>query len=175
MSTYRQADPDVKPLIAEVMAVHHVHLAEAGVTIAALFAFADVNEATGEPKGPALKHHGWPALAVVKINSQKDRAEGKDDATITIDGKWWEGATDAEKFILLDHEIEHLEVRLEDEDNTASIMTDDSNRPKLKMRPHDFELGGFDSIIERHGRNALEMQNLTAITKRPAVQKTFQW
>jgi hypothetical protein len=44
-------------------------------------------------------------------------------------------------------------------------MTDDLGRPKLEIRPHDFQIGGFRSIAVRHGDNALEVIQVRQMVK----------
>lgn len=37
------------------------------------------------------------------------------------------------------------------------MKTDDVGRPKLKMRLHDWQMGGFREIAQRYGSDALEV------------------
>ncbi len=141
-------------MVEEIMLSTHPHLRQVGVTVSCLFAYAPTHKETGEPKGPALKHHGYPALAVVKVNSQRDRAEGKADCTITFDGLGWVSWHEAKRRAVVDHEISHLELMLEDEDNSASVKLDESLRPRLKILPHDVEMGFFNRIVEWESINA---------------------
>ncbi|TXH55560.1 MAG: hypothetical protein E6Q97_08545 [Desulfurellales bacterium] len=171
MATFRTAEKEWVDLLAEVMKQHHPDLVEAGVTVGLLFAHAPRNDATGEPQGPALKHNGYPALAVVKINSQRDRVEGKPDATITLDGDRWPDESRESRVALLDHELAHL-VLVRDED--GGIKTDDCFRPRLKCREHDFQLGGFWDVVERHGKDAVESRAYQDL-HRGFSQRCFPW
>ena len=63
MAIFQSAPKDVLALLKAVRAQFYRDLDETGVTISVLMAHAKKNEETGEPDGPALKHHGWPALA----------------------------------------------------------------------------------------------------------------
>lgn len=136
------ADSEAVELLREVLQEHHPDLVEAGVTINLLFANAKAG-ADGEVKGPALKLHGYPCLATVKINSLKDRIEGKKDATIELDGDVWHEHAEARKKAI------HLVVAREKD---GSVKLDDAGRPKLKMRLHDMVVGGFTEVLERHGQ-----------------------
>jgi hypothetical protein len=49
----------------------------------------------------------------------------------------------------------HIAVR---RDRDGAIKSDDGGRPKLKLRKHDFEIGGFVEIAKRHGPESLEVQ-----------------
>jgi hypothetical protein len=155
---YTVADKALVKLIGDTMKKHHAPLVDAGVTVSALL----VSE--------GLKHHGYPAAAVVKVNNLKDRVEGKADCTIVFDGdtlpNWPEGKTAA----VVDHELQHVEVVLDDR---GKVETDDIGRPKLKLRLHDFEVGGFTAIIERHKEAALEAQQINDATQ--FVQGLFQY
>jgi hypothetical protein len=91
MSTYHKADPEVEQMATGLLKYYYPELADAGVTVEYLAAHAQVDERTGEAKGPAIKHQGWPACAVVKVNSPKDRAAGCQDARVIVDGDEWPG------------------------------------------------------------------------------------
>lgn len=43
---------------------------------------------------------------------------------------------------------------------TRAPALDDQYRPKCRMRLHDWQLGGFEEIAERHGSAALEVQGM---------------
>lgn len=171
MPTYRAADSPDRTLLAEILGRFHVPLSDAGVTVFFKLAFPEYDDKTGLPKGPAIRRGGLAVVATIKVNSLSDRVEGKDDATLLVDGEWWKGASDAEKRACLDGQVEYLELVLEDEDNTASVATDDANRPKLKKRAPDWAVAGFDSVIERHGAAALEAVSLAEISRRPSVKR----
>jgi hypothetical protein len=47
-------------------------------------------------------------------------------------------------------------------------------RPKLKMRQHDWQLGGFDVIVQRHKGASLDYQAAADLGKR-FVQREFNW
>jgi hypothetical protein len=56
----------------------------------------------------------------------------------------------------------------------GQIKTDDCGRPKLRLRPHDFEIAGFDAIIERHGAAAVEARATRALFTR-MEQRSFEF
>lgn len=172
MPTFCTAEQAIIKTCQEAMRRWHPDLVKYGVTVAVLEAHA-ARDKEGQPKGPALKLHGEQCWAVVQINSQKDRAEGKTDATITVDGDRWEELSDESALAVMDHELYHLAVCPDDE-NEGAILLDDCNRPKLKMRMHDFVIGGFSQIIDRHGVNAVEAKQYIDLNK-VMTQKTFAW
>jgi hypothetical protein len=129
------------------------------VTVGVLMAFGPRNS-DGQQTGPAIKDRGYPCLGRIKINSHQQRVEGLADATLTVDGDQWDGLEEAKQLAILDHEILHLEVKRDEEGN---FKLDDSNRPKLKIKLHDLVVGGFATIVHRHGRNAVEYEQVAAI------------
>lgn len=140
MPTYRVADASIDKLVTETMEQHHPDLIEAGVTVSALFA-------------DELLHRGMPAKATIKVNSAKDRVEGKADATITIDEPTWEDMPEEERTALLDDTLEYL---LLIRDEAGRVKTDHAERPRMNNRQPDFELRGFWNVTERHKEAAPE-------------------
>jgi len=164
-TTYTTGDDKLYDLLDEVMRLYHPKLAEATVQVNCLFAWSDKDDVQ------ALRKNGYPALALIKINSLQDRIEGKKDATLKLDGDHWKDLPDPQRRALLDHELSHLVV-VEDADGKPK--TDDIGRPKLKPRPHDVEIGLFADVVERHKNQALEAQAVhSAWTK--FVQGVFHW
>jgi hypothetical protein len=147
----------VVDLIARVINEHHGDLAKAGVTVHVLMA-TNENKA-GEPIA-ALKQRGYPIAAQIQITSLADRNRGIADAKLTIDEFAWDRLPDASRIALLDHELEHLSLVYDSK--TGQLKHDDLGRPKLRTRPHDFEVGFFNTAAQRHGAAAVEVQALRA-------------
>ena len=166
MSTYRLADRTVHAFVEDVMHRYHRDLVENDVTVEVLFAHGG--------DGPAITHQGWPAMALVKINPQKERAAGLKDARIVVDGDRWEDWDDRRRTAIIDHELQHLRVQ---RDKWGGVKTDACNRPLLEMREHDWQFGGFDTLVRRHGINSVEAQSVASVKKRldDLVQGTFDW
>lgn len=161
MSTYQKAPSEVREMADKILLDFDTHkpLVEAKVKIDFLFAFADVNE-DGESIGCALTKHGVRALGITRKLGLKDRAMGRGDAEVALDGDWWKDATAARQRALLDHELHHLEVRV-DEDSV--VITDDLKRPKLRLRKHDVEVGWFAVVAGRHGSASLEIEQAKSL------------
>jgi hypothetical protein len=149
-TTYEQCGDDVKAMVAQVMADYHPELSAAGVSVGLLMASAHDKD---DELIPAVKLHGYQCAATIKRISLKDRAAGKCDAEMTICAATWKDLADAKKIALIDHELEHLEVKLTKEN---TVDRDDLGRPKLLMKLHDHQLGIFKGVIERHAKNALD-------------------
>lgn len=169
--TYELAEDDseVQIGLAEVRKRFHRVVEQCGVTVAVL-SVADIDEETGEIR-PALADNGYPVAATIKITSLKDRVLGVADAVITIDAASWSELDEAGRLALLDHELCHLTVRGGDKgivglDRDGQLdrhpRCDDHGRPVLKIRRHDWQLGGFREIAKRHGSKSLDVRAVRA-------------
>jgi hypothetical protein len=161
MGKRSNAPAAVVKLVKSVMAEHHPDLHLAKVEIDVQFVHAAKDKATGLPKSPALKVHGVPALACVKILGEEERLGGGKDARITIDADRWDEHSDARRIAIIDHELEHIVI-----DDEADESEDAAGRPKLKIRPHNVDLGLFWSICERHGREEPQTEILLSALKK---------
>lgn len=156
MPIYENPPQEVVDLVTEVLNEHHPALRDCAATIDVLFALAKTDKNGDIPEGAhALKLHGYPCAAVVKVNAYKLRVQGHADAEIVIDGDNWDTYSPEEQRAILDHELEHLETV---SDKDGGLVRDDLGRPKLKIRLHDHQYGWFNSIVRRHGPHALEAQ-----------------
>lgn len=158
MPRYEKAPAQAGQIIERMMERYHPQLRDANVKVDVLFAFATTDE-FGDRKGSAVKLHGYSCKAVVRVLGLKDRTVGRGDAEIVIDGDEWPTWPDDEKDALLDHELEHLELKT---DKDGLVVRDDLDRPKLRIRKHDHQFGWFDSIARRHGSASLEIQQAQA-------------
>jgi len=165
MPTYDAAPPEVEEYAADLRLKFHGQLDACGVRIHYIMARATRNE-DGDRVGVAIKLHGVRALAKVKINGLADRAEGKADATITIDGDEWPDWSEERRIAVIDHELQHVEVVFERDSQTV-WKTDDLGRPVLRLRPHDFDVRGFDVIRARHGMASVEHEAVERLKVRP--------
>lgn len=148
MPKYEKADSFVNELAVEVIGKWHKPLEDAGVRIDYLFAFADEKE-DGEPAEPALTKDGHRVLGIARKLGPKDRAMGRGDCEILLDGDWWMAALREEQVALLDHELMHFEA-------TADL--DKQGRPKVKIRPHDVQIGWFNAVAARHQKSQERIQ-----------------
>lgn len=156
MPTFKKDDGTVGDMIASLQHEFECYeeQIEARVKIDVVMAFADRDE-DGERLNDALSHHGVKALGIARNIGKKDRAMGRGDAEIALDGDWWECHNEEERLALLDHEIYHI-VPKRDRDGNFKI--DDMRRPLIRMRPHDEEFGWFRVIAARHGAASQEQQ-----------------
>jgi hypothetical protein len=151
------------------MRAHRKDLHDAGLRLAVLMASAPRDQ-NDEPKGPAIKVRGHAAHATIKITSLKDRVAGMADAVLILDEDEWDTFAEPRRHAIIDHELTHLHLVLL---GPGVPDTDDCGRPRLKMRRHDWEVGGFTEVCERHKGEAVEAQTVDAIGK--AIQLKFPW
>lgn len=154
--TFEKCDLKVDENIVVILKLHHKEVAETGATIGAYYAVQEQNE-SGESPTPAIKVHGYPCLAKIKINSYPERVQGKPDATIFIDKGGWEKMAPGEKDALIDHELQHLQ-SVREKDKPLIWKRDNIGHPILKIRKHDHQFGWFNVIAERHGDNSVEIK-----------------
>lgn len=170
MPTCYQQAKELDERVASLMRRYHKPLVDCEVRVGcAWVTVADDEE--GNP-GPPLKHNGYPAAAVVEVTKVKQRLFGMPDAVIWIDKEHWEDLNDTEQDALLDHELTHLEIAKDKDDNPKS---DDQGRPVLKIRLHDFQIGGFDSVVRRWGTSSLEQQQVHKVHKQQTEQLRFHF
>lgn len=150
MPLYERAPKEINELAAEILCKYDTHkpLLDFKVRIDYIIALKD-----GEGDY-AIKWHGSRAYGLARILGLKDRAMGRGDAEILIDGDWRKEASEKEMAALLDHELHHLEVQVEN----GKMKRDALARPKLKMRKHDFQVGWFHVIAQRHKGASIEYQ-----------------
>lgn len=170
MPTFQKADRDVRQLAEDLIGRYDTHkpLAELQVKIDIVMAFADEDE-KGNLTNDALKQHGVKALALTRKIGLKDRALGRGDAEIALDGNFWAQASAEEQAAVLDHELHHISVQC---DKSGNPQFDDLRRPKIKLRKHDVRVGWFKIIAERHGAASVERQQAKAIMD---GQGQFYW
>lgn len=149
--TYTKADNDVMEIMRDALNQWHDDLLGADVRIGVVMVRPACDE-MGVPTGPALKLAGAAATACVKRVSAKDRVLKPYDAEIQIDETRWDGLSDQQRLALMDHELTHIELVMDE----GAIATDDDGRPKLKMKSYDWVLTGFEQVVRRHGEAALE-------------------
>lgn len=169
MPTYSAPPSDVSDMADEIIDLHHQRLSEAGVSIDFLFAHA-TRDKNGDPTGQALKHRGLACAGLCKIVPYKLRVQGHSDAEIILDGDRWDEWSNDQKRALLDHEITHIELCFDGEGN---LKRDDLDRPKLRLRPHDYDFGWFADVAERHGQHAFEIDQLNRFMKSETFTQRF--
>ncbi len=170
--TYEKIAPGGHKIYDRMLAIrdrYHGALTETGVVIDLLLAHA-ARDKNDDPTGAAVKHGGYPAAATIRIVNLKDRVAGLGDVQLIVDGDKWDEWTDAELDALLDHELTHIEIVI---DKDGAVVRDDAGRPKLKLRLHDFQIGGFNSIAKKHKEDAFEVQSVAAVGKEFVAQAVF--
>lgn len=154
MPTFSKAPQNVEDLALAILEEFETHkpVLAAGVKIDYVFAFADVDPDTGEKINNAITSRGFRSLGQTRKMPLKDRAMGRGDAEIVLDADHWNEINDSERKALLDHELHHLEVRIDE----RGVLLDDLQRPLLRLRKHDVEVGWFREIAARHNHHSIE-------------------
>ena len=147
---YDAASEDVLQHIKTLRKKYYDYLES--VTIGALFV-------SDEDGVPCLEHQGYPAAAVCRIVPTRDRAAGLPDVLIIVDTATWQGFNAKRKAALIDHELYHIEPVIKD----GQQKFDAQDRPKLKIRKHDYHFGWFDEIANRHGAASIEVSQAKLI------------
>lgn len=148
MPKFQKCPNEIRELANEILCEFETHqpLLDAKVTIDFVFAYADEDDA-GNKTNRALTKNGVRALGICRKIPTKDRALGRADAEIALDGDWWAEANEAERRALLDHELYHIAIRID----KRGLVRDDLGRPALQLRKHDYEFGWFREVAARHG------------------------
>lgn len=154
MKRYFQASEETHGVFAEAMERFHEELAEVEVTVQVL-AVADLDSNGTHTGRHAVTHRGYPAAATVRRTTARERAMGARDVLVEVDELAWAGMDDAQRLALADHELQHLELKLDDE-GRPTVGPD--LRPVLTTRKHDAEVGVFYDVIERHGKASVDAQ-----------------
>lgn len=141
--TYTKDDGSAGAIVDQLFKLFYQDLSRAEVTV-------EILHCQG-----GLRHHGYAAAGTVKVNSLKDRAAGLADCRIVLDGDGWEKWDRKRRQALLDHELFHLELQ---RDKEEQIKADDLGRPKLRLRLHDHQLGVFEEVIARNKQHSFDAQ-----------------
>lgn len=154
MPYFQKADEPIRELAVEILCKFDTHkpLLDAKVKVDIVLAFCDRHEETGEPLNDALTKNGIKCLGICRKLPPKDRAMGRGDAEVALDGDWWQDANPEERAALLDHELHHIAVKLK----KGVLQQDAQGRPQLFLRKHDVEVGWFGIIAARHGAASQE-------------------
>ena len=154
MPTFKPAPKAVADMAREILCAYNTHkpLLDAKVKIDFVFAYADENEQQ-LPRNFAITHHGRRVFGQARVIKLKDRVMGRGDAEITLDANWWDAASEQKQRALLDHELHHVLVKT---DRHGRFEFEGVHRPVIGMRRHDFEIGWFTVIADRHGADSVE-------------------
>lgn len=160
MSWYAIATEEVNLTIMKVMEQNHPELYNEGVTITALIARSE--------EGPALKVGGRAALGCIRVTKLTERTLGLGDALMILDGETMPAWSSKRLQAVIDHELRHL--MFAKNKKTGQIQRDDEGRPKLRIRPHDFEFGWFARTAELYGEESYEVSQAREIVSASWVQ-----
>jgi len=150
------ANQEVYELMRKVMHEQHPELEEAGVHVSICM----VSEPGDSAGKPFLEIDGKRVLAFIRKRRLFENPK-HGDALIEIDSYLWQQSLDdSGRNSLFDHELEHLSLL-----RTASgkVRKTLFNRPSLKLKNHDWEVGFFNSQVERYGREGIDFLSLALV------------
>ena len=160
MSWFSIANEEINLTIQKVMKENHGDLHAEGVTITAMIARSE--------EGPAIKVRGCEAAGCIRITKLMERTLGLGDALMILDGERLDAWSSKRLQAVIDHELRHL--TLARYKKTGLIQHDDEGRPKLRLRPHDFEFGWFARTAELYGEESYEVSQAREIVAASWVQ-----
>lgn len=127
------AMPDMYELMNDLIETVHEHLTNARMVLA-------WNLTWGEDVD------GKVTLGKAKKASDLDRELAPYDFVIMVNQRFWGEANEAQRKALLDHELSHCEVSLDD---NGDPKRDEKGRVVYRMRKHDIE--EFSGVVLRNG------------------------
>jgi len=142
----------------------HANLHKSKIQIAVRFVAND-------PGKPELVEHGQPVGARIRVVKLADRSIVPWDAVIDVAARIWSNLDPRQRLGLLDHQLAHLVVP-EDERGKPKLDTD--GRPILRNRNHDWNLGGFREVVQRHGPASPEARQVAVLYETDG-QALFPW
>lgn len=152
-TSYEIADATSKKLMDKVVEAWHPELLRYEVRIGLIMAYGAQNEGGEITRKPIIKN-GVACAGQVRIVSLKDRLTKLLDIEVVVDGDLWNEYDDLRKLAILDHELEHIRVCINDK---GELEHDPLDRPKLKLIHDDICFWGFSLIAARHGVNSQEV------------------
>lgn len=154
---FESAEEQVRAYVDRLLEQHHHDLNEAEVQIGLIFV-SDFDK--DDNPVPSIKLHGAFAAGCISLVKGVAGVFNPYQAQIQIDKLYWDNASEEVRLALVDHEIEHIELV---RDKNGIVQTDDRNRTMIKLKPDDWVLTGFMSVVRRHGPNAVEAGSITNI------------
>lgn len=170
MPSFELADGDVHARVQDLLRRHHKPLHEAKVTVCCLLAHAPA-DGNGDAVGTALKLHGRACAGIIRVTSHRDRVAGHKDAMMLLDGDRWPTWSERQQDALLDHELTHLQLVTNAKEE---VLRDSVFRPRLKLRLHDWEITGFEEIVQRYGSDSFEHMEAQLLFEKHG-QLLFPW
>jgi len=151
-TTYTRA-PEVEAIANRLIPRHHVHLVELGhVRIDYVFRSEAARSGGRTVAGKARKVTGLSAFLAIGDDApegrpDEDTPEVEPFFVVEVAADVWSALTPKQRRALVDHELSHLKVRLDDEDNLA-----------LSLAAHEVE--EFVAVVERHRMWRPELEDL---------------
>lgn len=148
---YRVGNGDEVALFRAAASKYHPDLKEHGVKWRILA--IDCDEADVYP----VKVHGWPVLAKIKIVDWRMGLLGKLHVLIELDARRFGDRDRADRMAFADRLLTHIQL--------GDPPVDEDNNPRITFRKTDWQTSGFREVVERHGMDAIEAQQLEVVNQ----------
>lgn len=152
-TTYFPAPDEVRRVLDELIEEYRPDLTRHGEVKIGL------TMAVGYKGKVAMKTKGQRILGKCKINGPLDKAQGKPDADVTLDGDYWAVSSQRRRKALMHHELSHIAEFDGDRDELTK-------RANLVVRNGDWNFDGFHECVELYGEDSAEAANLNMIAER---------
>lgn len=121
--------------------------------------------------GPAIRHHGAPALATISIVKGEERATGGPDLRIRVDKVRYEELRPRRQEAMFAHELYHIVMS---KTRKGVTRRDAYDRPVVKFRPDDWSITGFKEVADWYGEDSIERMSYRRLGE-ALSQSTFEF
>lgn len=162
MPTFNEGSQDHYDVLNHLVASRFFDVEASGTTIEILTAWAT------KPGGKVLVQRGHTVLVKVKVTSAEDRTAGYKDVRIVVDGPRWSGASPRRREAILAEALYSLDF----ERMGTGYARDDQDRPVITIKTTDWEISGFQRVLEWYGEDSLEQRGFELVNA-TVGQKVF--
>ena len=168
--TFKKADEQSRKLFDRATKNWHPEIVAANLRVALIFVEPACNK-DGEPSAPAITTAGMRVAAKTRCVTRKRRVYNPHDVEIEIDALLWGQLSEQERLALLDHELHHVEVF---KSKSGAFLTENDDRPVVRLFKDDYMLTGFVAVAKRHGESSLEVKAMKILWD-SCGQALFPW
>ena len=157
-NTYEKGDDKDYAILTKTIDMYQNRLKDVKIGLIKTFAPRDDN---GDIKKNAIVRRGATVYAYINLVHPKNKLFKPYSAEITIDGDKWMEFTDEKKMALLDHELTHVDFKLDKK--TGDVKKDEDGNPILRLIYDEIQFTAFSSVARKHGPNSVEYQTLQTL------------
>lgn len=165
-----KAKPDFYAQLTAVCENMRPDVDEIKLKIGVVFHHAAVNE-HGIKTGPGLSKGGHEVAWTAKVTSPDERLTGSPDLRVKLNGDLWDEMEVPQRDALLDEVLYAITI-VRDPDSDLPL-TDDALRPRIRLKPFDIYVQGYETIVRRHGEASICYAQLSQVTHKLSQQTLF--